>query len=48
MDYDLAIVGSGSVGAAAGYYAALAGLNVALFDRHSPPIVWGAIMAIPA
>lgn len=37
MDYDLAIVGSGSVGAAAGYYAALAGLNVALFDRHSPP-----------
>ncbi|WP_264159558.1 FAD-dependent oxidoreductase [Edwardsiella piscicida] len=37
MDYDLAIVGSGSVGAAAGYYAALAGLRVALFDSHSPP-----------
>ena len=28
MKYDLIIIGSGSVGAAAGYYATRAGLNV--------------------
>ncbi|USS84921.1 N-methyl-L-tryptophan oxidase [Fructilactobacillus myrtifloralis] len=35
--YDLAIVGTGSVGAAAGYYASQAGLNVLELDAHVPP-----------
>lgn len=37
MKYDLAIVGCGSVGAAAGYYAALSGLKVLMLDSHTPP-----------
>lgn len=37
MNYDLIIIGSGSVGAAAGYYAAQAGLSVLMTDSHLPP-----------
>lgn len=37
MKYDLIIVGSGSVGAAAGYYATRAGLNVLMTDAWLPP-----------
>ena len=37
MDYDFIIVGSGSVGAAAGYYAARAGLRVLMIDNGHPP-----------
>ena len=37
MKYDLLIVGSGSVGAAAGYYATRAGLKVLMIDAHLPP-----------
>ncbi|ADO48980.1 Sarcosine oxidase [[Enterobacter] lignolyticus SCF1] len=37
MKYDLIILGSGSVGAAAGYYAARAGLSVLMTDAHMPP-----------
>lgn len=37
MDYDLIVIGSGSVGSAAGYYASLAGLNVLMIDSAMPP-----------
>jgi len=37
MDYDLIVVGSGSVGSAAGYYATKAGLNVLMIDSAMPP-----------
>ncbi len=37
MKYNLIIIGSGSVGAAAGYYATRAGLNVLMTDAHMPP-----------
>lgn len=37
MKYDLIILGSGSVGSAAGYYATQAGLNVLMIDAHMPP-----------
>lgn len=37
MKYDLIIIGSGSIGAAAGYYATRAGLNVLMTDAHMPP-----------
>lgn len=37
MQYDLIIIGSGSVGAAAGYYARQAGLNVLIIDAYQPP-----------
>ncbi|WON78341.1 N-methyl-L-tryptophan oxidase [Serratia sp. UGAL515B_01] len=37
MEYDLIIVGCGSVGAAAGYYATTAGLKVLMIDRAMPP-----------
>lgn len=37
MNYDLIITGSGSVGAAAGYYATRAGLKVLMIDAHMPP-----------
>lgn len=37
MDYDFIIVGSGSVGSAAGYYAARAGLKVLMIDNGHPP-----------
>jgi len=37
MNYDLIIIGSGSVGAAAGYYASRAGLSVLMTDAHLPP-----------
>lgn len=37
MIYDLIIVGSGSVGAAAGYYATRAGLKVLMIDNAHPP-----------
>ena len=35
--FDLIIVGSGSVGAAAGYYTAQAGLKVLMIDNNHPP-----------
>jgi len=37
MVYDLIVVGSGSVGAATGWYATQAGLKVLMIDRHHPP-----------
>lgn len=37
MEYDLIIVGSGSVGAAAGYYAHQAGLKTLMIDSAMPP-----------
>lgn len=37
MIYDLIVVGSGSVGAAAGWYATQAGLNVLMIDSAHPP-----------
>ncbi|MGK3140940.1 N-methyl-L-tryptophan oxidase [Pantoea sp. C2G6] len=37
MVYDLIVVGSGSVGAAAGYYATQAGLSVLMIDSAHPP-----------
>ncbi|ALB66384.1 N-methyl-L-tryptophan oxidase [Cronobacter dublinensis] len=37
MEYDLIIIGSGSTGAAAGYYATRAGLNVLMTDSAHPP-----------
>lgn len=37
MEYDLIIVGSGSVGAAAGYYATSNGLKVLMIDQAIPP-----------
>ncbi|NAG37628.1 NAD(P)-binding protein, partial [Escherichia coli] len=36
MKYDLIIIGSGSVGSAAGYYATQAGLKVLMIDAHLP------------
>lgn len=45
MQYDLIIIGSGSVGAAAGYYARRAGLNVLMTDAHKPPHWKAATMA---
>lgn len=35
--YDLIIVGTGSVGAATGYYAAQKGLDVLEIDAYTPP-----------
>uniref|UniRef100_UPI00286F080D FAD-dependent oxidoreductase n=1 Tax=Buttiauxella brennerae TaxID=82988 RepID=UPI00286F080D len=37
MHYDLIIVGSGSVGAAAGCYATHSDLNVLMIDSNHPP-----------
>jgi N-methyl-L-tryptophan oxidase len=37
VEYDLIVVGSGSVGAAAGYYATRAGLKVLMIDSAMPP-----------
>lgn len=37
MEYDLIVVGSGSVGAAAGYYATRAGLKALMIDSAIPP-----------
>ena len=37
MDYDLIVVGSGSVGSAAGYYATRSGLKVLMIDSAMPP-----------
>lgn len=37
MIYDLIVIGSGSVGAATGYYATLNDLNVLMIDAHHPP-----------
>ncbi len=42
MIYDLIVVGSGSVGAAAGYYATQAGLSVLMIDSAHPPHHQGA------
>lgn len=42
MKYDLIIIGSGSVGAAAGYYATRAGLKVLMIDAHIPPHTEGS------
>jgi N-methyl-L-tryptophan oxidase len=48
MKYDLIIIGSGSVGSAAGYYATQAGLKVLMIERPpSPPTLKEAITAIP-
>lgn len=48
MEYDLIVVGSGSVGAAAGYYATRAGLKVLMIDSAIPRTATAAITAIPA
>lgn len=48
MEYDLIVVGSGSVGAAAGYYATRAGLKVLMIDSAIPRTETAAITAIPA
>lgn len=37
MIYDLIVVGSGSVGSAAGWYATKAGLKVLMIDYGHPP-----------
>lgn len=37
MEYDLIVIGSGSVGSAAGYYASQAGLRVLMIDSAMPP-----------
>lgn len=42
MIYDLIIAGSGSAGAAAGYYASQAGLKVLMVDAFHPPHTEGA------
>ena len=42
MNYDLIIIGSGSVGAAAGFYATRAGLSVLMIDAHHPPHTEGS------
>lgn len=42
MIYDLIVVGSGSVGAAAGFYATRAGLSVLMIDSGHPPHDQGA------
>jgi len=42
MIYDLIVVGSGSVGAAAGFYATQAGLSVLMIDSAHPPHQQGA------
>ncbi|MDY1038412.1 N-methyl-L-tryptophan oxidase [Lelliottia sp. CFBP8978] len=42
MKYDLIILGSGSVGSAAGYYATQAGLKVLMIDAHHPPHAEGS------
>ncbi|MFG1172990.1 N-methyl-L-tryptophan oxidase [Erwiniaceae bacterium CAU 1747] len=42
MVYDLIVVGSGSVGAAAGWYATRAGLKVLMIDRAHPPHTAGS------
>lgn len=47
MEYDLIVVGSGSVGAAAGYYATRAGLKVLMIDSAIPRTATAAITAIP-
>lgn len=41
MVYDLIIVGSGSVGAATGYYTSRAGLKVLMIDARHPPHSFG-------
>ena len=40
--YDLIIIGSGSMGAAGGYYASRSGLRTLLIDAHTPPHNQGA------
>ena len=40
--YDLIIIGSGSMGAAGGYYASRSGLRTLLIDAHTPPHDQGA------
>lgn len=42
MEYDFIVIGSGSVGAAAGYYANQAGLSVLMIDSGHPPHQNGA------
>ncbi|AGA64579.1 putative sarcosine oxidase [Liberibacter crescens BT-1] len=41
-DYDLFVIGSGSIGAATSYYAAQAGLKVLAFDTTHPPHTQGS------
>ena len=45
MVYDLIVIGSGSVGAAAGWYATRAGLKVLMIDSAHPLIRKAAITA---
>ncbi len=42
MEYDLIVIGSGSVGSAAGYYATRAGLKVLMIDSAMPPHTEGS------
>ncbi|WP_407272466.1 N-methyl-L-tryptophan oxidase [Radiobacillus sp. PE A8.2] len=42
MDYDVIIVGAGSMGMAAGYYLAKQGKRVLLIDSHNPPHAEGS------
>lgn len=42
MDYDVIIVGAGSMGMAAGYYLARDGKRVLLLDAHDPPHTEGS------
>lgn len=37
MEYDLIVIGSGSVGSATGYYASKSGLKVLMIDNGTPP-----------
>lgn len=37
MTYDIAVIGSGSVGSFAGYYAAKMGLKTCLIDKFQAP-----------
>ncbi|MCT7656359.1 NAD(P)-binding protein [Oceanimonas sp. NS1] len=45
MDADILIIGAGSVGMAAGYYAACQGARVLLLDEAIRPIHWAPTMA---
>lgn len=46
MTYDIAVIGSGSVGSFAGYYAAKMGLKTCLIDKFKHLILKVLIMVI--
>ncbi len=46
MDYDVIIVGAGSMGMAAGYYLAKEGKNVLMLDAFTPHMKKVVIMGI--